>query len=121
VAEFVIDASVAVAGLSPDERHPGCVKLVDRAATEGAAAPAIWPFEVLNVLRLKQRKGAMSEESHSWTLRAVRAMKTAIDPRDPLEAGSAADELAKQYALSVYDAAYLELARFTFSRKHIQR
>lgn len=111
MAAFVIDASVAIAGLAPDEGHARCVELVNRAAVERAAAPAIWPFEVLNVLALKRRKRAISEESYDWTLRSLRAMKIAIDSGDLLEISIAANRLAQQHALTVYDAAYLDLAR----------
>jgi predicted nucleic acid-binding protein len=111
VAAFVIDASVAISGLSPDERHPKCVELTEEAAQLGAAAPAIWPFEVMNVLGIKRRRGLMSAEAHRWTMRSLRAMNVAIDAADLLNVSIAANTLAESHLLTLYDAAYLELAR----------
>jgi predicted nucleic acid-binding protein len=56
---FVIDASVAIAGLSPDE---DAAVVLDRALASGCHVPAIWPFEVENILALRARRPLITAE-----------------------------------------------------------
>jgi predicted nucleic acid-binding protein len=52
-----MDASVAIAGLAPDEKYGEAVGLVDRAIVEGTVAPALFAYEIANILDAKRRRG----------------------------------------------------------------
>ncbi len=57
---FVIDCSVAVTWCFEDQATPASDGLLDRLGEEAAAAPAIWPLELGNVLILAERRGRLS-------------------------------------------------------------
>lgn len=78
-----------------------------RAGAE-AIVPAVWWFEVRNALVMNERRGRLSEADVAEILRGLARLPVAID-RSPDEA--ALLTLARRHRLTVYDAAYLELAR----------
>jgi predicted nucleic acid-binding protein len=108
---FVCDASVAIAGVADDERHPDCETLLERAIMDGATAPAIWPLEVANILTLKFRRKLISGEGRKRALYSIAGLAVSIDI---VAAGTSAFgttiALADAHRLTTYDAAYLELA-----------
>ena len=108
--DFVIDASVAIAGLSPDEPHRDGEAIVDRALATGCHAPAIWPFEVENILALKVRRALITAEEYARALRVVRDCRATIDRQDIFASIAAARPFGAAYKLTIYDAVYLELA-----------
>ena len=105
---FVLDASIALSWAFADEEHPHARMALERLRVEAAVVPSLWWFEVRNVLVINERRGRI-EASHSAAfLRHV--------GRLPLTFDYAPDDdgilcLARTHRLSVYDAAYLELAR----------
>lgn len=104
---FVLDASVAIAWAMPDEGHP----LADRALLqlqEGSAiAPAIWWYEIRNILLLSERHDRIAPEDSIQFLTALELMRIDVDfSKD----SAAVMGTARKYRLSVYDAAYLALA-----------
>jgi predicted nucleic acid-binding protein len=78
-----------------------------RLQAEEALAPALWWFEVRNVLIVNERRGRLSEQRTLRALRDLSGLDITID-RSPNEALIMA--LARRHRLTVYDAAYLELA-----------
>jgi predicted nucleic acid-binding protein len=107
---FVIDASAAIAGLSPDEVNADAGVVVDRALANGCHAPAIWPFEVENILALKARRALIAAEDYARALRALRDFRATIDHQDIFASIAAARPLVQAHNLTIYDAVYLELA-----------
>lgn len=105
---FVLDASVAACWAFEDEDHPLAARALDRLRAEPALVPALWWFEVRNVLIVNERRGRLTEAITAAFLRAVARLDIAID-RTPDSAAVLA--LARVHRLSVYDAAYLELAQ----------
>ena len=69
--------------------------------------PALWWFEVRNILVVNERRGRIKEQETDFFLRALALLRIRID-RDPEHAGVL--RIARAQGLSVYDAAYLELA-----------
>lgn len=108
---FVCDASVAIAGVAEDAQAPECEALLERAVLEGAAAPAMWTLEVANILGLKLQRGKISTEGRRRVLASLRGADIAFDV-----IGFDSPEfdrtmaLADKHRLTLYDAAYLELA-----------
>ncbi len=56
---FVLDASIALAWLLPDEESDTAEKVMVLARRSGAIAPALFPLEVANALRSNLRRGRL--------------------------------------------------------------
>jgi predicted nucleic acid-binding protein len=111
MAGFVLDASVAIAGLASDENNSSSMALVERAILDGAVVPALWAYEVANILVMKGRRGAISKDNILLALDLLREFRLTVEAPDP-RAGAyrACVELATAHRLTVYDASYLEIA-----------
>jgi len=105
---FVLDASVAVCWAFEDEDHPVAALSLERVRADEARVPSLWWFEVRNTLIVNERRGLLRESDTAAFLRALARLNVTID-RSPDEADVLA--LARRRQLTVYDAAYLELAR----------
>src|SRR5438477_779683 len=104
---FVIDASVTASRLLGDELHPAALAAFNRLVDDTAIVPAIWWFEIRNTLLMNQRRGRIGEKRMAQALAMIEEIPVAID-REP--ESRLVIELAKRHRLSVYDAAYVELA-----------
>ncbi len=105
---FVLDASVAACWAFDDEDHPLAARALERLRTEPALVPALWWFELRNVLVVNERRDRLTETVTAAFLRAVARLDIGID-RAP--DGAAVLALARAHRLRVHDAAYLELAQ----------
>jgi predicted nucleic acid-binding protein len=105
---FVVDASVVACWLLPDERHPIAAAANRRIASDPAIAPALLWFELRNLLIVNERRGRLDADKTAHALRLVRALPITLDT-DVEE--DALMRLARVRRLTVYDAAYLELAQ----------
>jgi len=109
---FVVDASIAVAWVHPAQATPQTDLLLDRLA-EGIAleVPALWPLEVSNALVVLERRRKLTKREREEAISAVQKLAVKIDHEMANRAFTTLSELALEHQLSVYDAAYLELAR----------
>jgi predicted nucleic acid-binding protein len=106
----VLDPSIAVKWYLSDELSPGAVRILERVESEGAVVPALFRWEVENVLRLSIESGRIGEDGLDDALASLRALPIAVDSSgDRLMFGSEL-ALATSCNLTLYDAAYLELA-----------
>lgn len=105
---FVVDASVVACWLMPDERHPIAGAAYARIAADSAVVPALLWFELRNLLIVNERRGRLDSVKTAQALRLVRALPIAIDTAVEEDALM---RLARAHRLTVYDAAYLELAQ----------
>jgi predicted nucleic acid-binding protein len=110
VTAFVLDASIALAWCFADEATPATDALLDRLADEEAVAPALWRFEVANALTMAERRGRLSVAGLSRSASLLQRLAVAIDPEGSDRAFRELLDLARSERLTVYDAAYLELA-----------
>lgn len=104
---FVLDASVAACWAFPDEQDPRADQALARARTEDAVVPALWWFEVRNILIVNERRKRTTESRTHAFLRDLGRMRFRVD-HEPEEA--AVLKLARIHGITVYDASYLELA-----------
>jgi predicted nucleic acid-binding protein len=83
------------------------------AIAEGAIieVPALWPLEVANALAVLVRRGKLTDAERRAGLAWFRALPLRVDHEMATLAFSTLSSLAAAYHLSVYDAAYLELAQ----------
>jgi predicted nucleic acid-binding protein len=109
---FVADASVALAWVHPGQATLQTERLLD-AVGAGALleVPALWPMEVANALTVLVRRGKLTEAERQTGLGWLRALPVRVDHEMAALAFTTLSSLAAEQRLSVYDAAYLELAR----------
>ncbi len=107
---FVLDCSVALAWVFPDEATEATARLRDSLIDDRAYVPSLWPVEVGSVLLAATRRGRIDMEEWSMICANLEALPIEIDPISPSRAWGAALDLAHRHDLSAYDAMYLELA-----------
>jgi predicted nucleic acid-binding protein len=109
---FVADASVAVGWVHPAQATRQTAAMLE-AIAEGATleVPALWPLEVANALIVLVRRRKLREDERQAGLGWLRGLRLRLDHDMSSLAFSRLSELAATYGLSVYDAAYLELAQ----------
>ncbi len=108
---FVVDASVAVAWIHPDQASPESETCLD-AMVDGAEllVPAVWPLEVANALTVLTRRSKLTVDERKAALRWLKQLRVRVDHDASTLAFTELSTLAARLAISVYDAAYLELA-----------
>jgi predicted nucleic acid-binding protein len=77
----------------------------------GAWVPALWRLEVANVLEMGVRKGRFGPAFRDAALADLALLPITVDPETDRQAWGATAKLAARHRLTLYDAAYLELAR----------
>lgn len=109
---FVVDASVAVAWVHPAQATSLTDAMLD-AVREGASlqVPALWPLEVANALTVLARRRKLTEAERRVALGWLRVLPVQLDHDMASLAFSQLSDLASTHRVSVYDAAYLELAQ----------
>ncbi len=105
---LVLDASVTACWAFDDEDHPIAAFAFERMRGGEAHVPSLWWFEVCNTLIVNERRKRLTERDTAAFLRGIARMRITID-RAPVDADVL--DLARRHRLTVYDAAYLELAQ----------
>lgn len=105
---FVLDASVAATWAFEDEDHPVAARAIERIRVDAAIVPSLWWFEVRNTLIVNERRKRLTEATTAAFLGKLARLPISLDDL-PEEMRVLA--LARQHRLTVYDAAYLELAQ----------
>ncbi|MFN9847017.1 MAG: type II toxin-antitoxin system VapC family toxin [Alphaproteobacteria bacterium] len=107
---FVLDRSVTMSWCFQDEARPETDALLVHLRDEGAIVPPLWFWEVGNVLAAALRRGRTAAISVEGLLEVLAALPITADPDAAGQAWGATLRLARAEGLTVYDAAYLELA-----------
>ncbi len=108
--EFVLDCSATVPWVFASEATPATDALLDVLTSGGKAwVPALWHLELGNVLLGAQRRGRIDQAGITGFLSALTAYDIEVDGHTMALAWSQTLALADRFALTVYDAAYLEL------------
>jgi predicted nucleic acid-binding protein len=106
---FVLDSSTALARVAPDEAlSPAVRRLLE---SDTAVTTALWPFETINGLEMMRRRGRLDQQTADEALEVLRLLPVEVEPPDFQRNLHAVLPLARKHALTIYDAAYLELAR----------
>jgi predicted nucleic acid-binding protein len=108
---FVVDNSVALAWCFEDEHTRQVMDLLDRVAETGAFAPSLWPLEALNGLLMAERRRRIHAARRERLAGFLRALPVTLDIETVDHAWTTTVRLAERHRLSVYDAAYLEVAQ----------
>jgi len=107
---LVIDASMTVAWLFSDERSEVPQTVLRRVAAEGALVPSLWRLEIANVLRNAVRRKRCDAGYATRCLQRLGRLQIIVDPETDAQAWGRTRQLSTEHDLSIYDAAYLELA-----------
>jgi predicted nucleic acid-binding protein len=107
---FVLDSSVALTWLLPDEESDAVDALADKLSEAPAVAPSLWYREVGNALLMAVRRKRLSRPDMDRLLAAAIRLPLETDAASASETLPAIVALAYRHELSVYDATYLELA-----------
>lgn len=104
---FVVDASVTASWMLPDEEDPLAEFVHALLVEEIALAPFIWWFEIRNLLLFAERRQRLPRAQTDRLLDTLKTYPISLDaaPRE-----REVVEFARAYALTVYDASYVELA-----------
>ncbi|MGD9981490.1 MAG: type II toxin-antitoxin system VapC family toxin [Hyphomonadaceae bacterium] len=109
----VVDASAAACWIFKDEATPATDALLTRVRNTGGVVPALWNWEVANLLLSGIRRARISVADASGHLADLALLPIAIDAECAARAGRETFLLARAHNLTAYDAAYLELAQRT--------
>lgn len=108
---FIADSSVGVAWAVHSQASEATDQLLEKvAAGTPLVVPTLWPFEVANSLWVLLRRKRILAEEHARALDALDRLPLVVDDEGCRLAFGKTSELAAEHGLSVYDAAYLELA-----------
>jgi predicted nucleic acid-binding protein len=108
---LVIDSSAILAWVHGDERTPEIEAVFDRVVEEGAIVPHLWHLEVANSLTVAVRRKRVSQVFRDDVLKDLADLNISADGDTAANAWGATVRLAGLYGLTVYEAAYMELAQ----------
>ncbi len=106
---LILDASYAIALALEEGDLDDVSEVTDILATEGAVVPPLWRLEVANSLLMAVRRGRIGPPRVAEIFAELEVLRI-IDDVGFITAWRTTYALAERYALTVYDAAYLELA-----------
>jgi predicted nucleic acid-binding protein len=108
---FVADASVAIAWVHPAQATSETEAMLDRlAAGDSLVVPALWPLEVANALTILRRRRKLTPDEARNAIEIIRELPVVIDHEAATIAFTQLVDLASEHELTIYDAAYIELA-----------
>jgi len=107
---IVLDASVASAWFFEDERDEEALATLTYLENDVAFVPALWRWEIQNVLHVAERRGRLTEAGSSLLVGTLRLLQIRVDAQGADPTFGTELRLARRHQISVYDAAYLELA-----------
>lgn len=108
---LILDSSATLAWIYLEERSEAIAGVFDRLTADGAWVPSLWRLEIANVLELGVRRGRTDAAFRDATLADLELLPIQTDPDTEKQAWRATLRLAERHRLTVYDAAYLELAK----------
>ena len=108
---LVVDSSITLAWYFKDEQTAASRAVLGRVAEGGAVVPGLWRFDVANALQTAVRRKRVDVGFCDRALAHLGTLGIATDIESEGHAWSASVKLAERHMLTVYDAAYLELAQ----------
>ncbi len=109
---FVLDASVAVAWLLPNEpKQQRATSLIQYLEWIPATVPLIFHFEVLQVLLKAERRFKQAPHVLAEQIESLRSLLFIVDPSTPNVLLPILLPPARRHRISIFDASYLALAK----------
>jgi predicted nucleic acid-binding protein len=107
---LVLDSSAALAWIYADETTEAVRHVFEMVAENGALVPSLWRLEVANSLTVAVRRGRIGAEFRNAALADLTLLDIATDAHTDAHSWTTTLHLADRFRLTLYDAAYLELA-----------
>ncbi len=108
---LVLDSSLTLAWFFEDERSALADAVLRQVAESGAVVPSLWRLEIANALQMAVRHRRIDARFRDASLADLRSLPIDVDPETDRHAWAATLKLAERCNLTLYDAAYLELAQ----------
>ncbi len=106
-----MDASIGFAWVYQGQATPETDHLLNEVAAGAMViVPALWFFEMSNVLLMAQRRRRLTAAQRKAAMEKLTALQLTVDEEGTRIAFGKTSELAEKYGLTIYDATYLELA-----------
>jgi predicted nucleic acid-binding protein len=111
VRALVMDGSTALGFLMADEQAPQARRALE-ALERGVPTfvPSHWALETANGLLMAERRKRITQADAAEALEILGQLPIETDDETGRRAAGETAGLARQYGLTIYDAAYLELA-----------
>ena len=110
MTDFVLDCSISMTWWFEDETDAYAERVLDYLDEASAIVPTIWPLEVANALLVAERRKRITSPDSDCVAEFIVTLPIHVDDETHSSALGATITLAREYALTAYDAAYLELA-----------
>lgn len=110
MAGVVIDASTALAWCFPDESSTYADSVLVTLEGKTILVPSIWSLEIANAVLVGERKKRLTQSEILRFAALLENLPVLEDVRRVGDHVANVLPLARQYSLSAYDAAYLELS-----------
>jgi|SRR5580700_1053516 predicted nucleic acid-binding protein len=107
---LVLDSSITVAWLYREEATKAVDEIFENLIETSAWVPALWHLEVANVLQIGIRRQRHAADFRDRMLSDLSDFSIRVDPETHRQAWGPTARLAELHRLTLYDAAYLELA-----------
>jgi predicted nucleic acid-binding protein len=108
---LVIDSSITLAWFFDDERTERADAVMRQVAKAGAVVPSLWRLEIANALQSALRRKRINAAFRDASIADLRSFPIAVDSETDRHAWGTSLTLAERCQLTLYDAAYLELAQ----------
>lgn len=106
----VLDSSATLAWVYSDEITEPIRHVFNLVSENGAWVPGLWKLEVANILEMGARRGRHDTAFRNSTLADLALLPISVDTETDRQAWGATLQLSERHRLTLYDAAYLELA-----------
>jgi predicted nucleic acid-binding protein len=109
-SELIVDNSIVMTWVFEDEFDAYANKVLDGLNDNIALVPPIWRLEVVNVLISAERRGRITQSASNRFLTLLNDLQFQVIEENMTQSMDTHLSIARDYHLSSYDAAYLNLA-----------
>jgi predicted nucleic acid-binding protein len=106
----VLDSSATLAWVYASETTEPIRMVFNLVSENGAWVPGLWKLEVANILEMGVRRGRHDTAFRNSTLADLALLPIRVDAETDRQAWGSTLQLSERHRLTLYDAAYLELA-----------
>ena len=110
MSDIVVDASVALAWAFADEASEYAEEVLIALNGRAILVPALWAIEITNALLVAQRRKRVAQPEVRRFVELLRELTVVVDSQAVADTVSNILPLGREYQLSAYDAAYLDVA-----------
>lgn len=110
MSEIVIDASVALAWGFPDEASAFADRVLMALEGQTIVVPSLWAIEIANAILVAERRKRIRQPEIRRFVELLGDLTVVMDSQTVTESVGNILPLGREYGLSAYDAAYLDVA-----------